>query len=434
MTSPARAELVRLSVVTAARALLVAVVGGAALVAAGSSRSGGSTAAGDGWWLGATVLVAAAVMASRRPVERLADRVAYGPGGDPYSALSAFVQRVAETVAVEEVLPRVAQTVTQATHGSTGEVRLRLTGGAELREAWPAGHGPGPRAGTTAGTMVHVPLQRRGEQVGSLGVTTEAVETDAHTRAVLDRLAGAAGLALANVRLTYDLRHRIAESRDLAERLAGSRRRLVGVAAEQTARFSRLVDDHVQSRLRAAGDALDRATPGDAAALEDAAAEAASALEALREIAHGVFPPTLADNGLRVALETYAGRHGGRVRVTHGGHDARAPEPVETAGYLCAVQLLDECLDGGGSAEVALERLDHRLEVTVSCDRPPTPGTVQLVEDRVDATGGRVRLPADDGTTGDGTTGDGTTGDGTTGDGTTAAAHVLSIGWEVPSP
>ena len=94
--------------------------------------------------------------------------------------------------------------------------------------------------------MVNVPLQRRGEQVGVLGVAAGAAPMTGNTRALLDRLAGAAGLALANVRLAYDLRHEIAASRELADRVELSRQRLLDAAAEQTERFSHHVDDQVQ--------------------------------------------------------------------------------------------------------------------------------------------------------------------------------------------
>jgi hypothetical protein len=80
MRSGRRDDLLRMSVVTAARAAFVLVIGGAALIA---NESMDSPAAGDWLWLAATVLVAASVMASRSWVERLADTVAYGVNGDP---------------------------------------------------------------------------------------------------------------------------------------------------------------------------------------------------------------------------------------------------------------------------------------------------------------------------------------------------------------
>jgi hypothetical protein len=379
MSSAARDDLVRLSVVTAARAAFVLVIGGVALIA---NKSMDSSATRDWLGLAATVLVAASVMASRSWVERIADTVAYGPNSDPYSTLSSFVRRISETVAVDEVLPQVAQTVTQATHSSTSEVRLWLQDGAELREAWPI------IPDSARATMVNVPLQRRGEQVGVLGVAAGAAPMTGNTKALLDRLAGAAGLALANVRLVYDLRHEIAASRELADRVERSRQRLLDAAAEQTERFSHHVDDQVQGQLQAVEEALGRAERGDGVALEKAAEHATTALEALRDIAAGVFPPTLADNGLRVALETYALRYAGRARVTHRGREDRFPASVEAAAYFCSVQVIDDQVKSGSSVGVEIEQLEHSILIHLTSDGAPTPATMQLVDDRVEATDG----------------------------------------------
>jgi signal transduction histidine kinase len=218
----------------------------------------------------------------------------------------------------------------------------------------------------------------------------------------LERLAGTAGLALANVRLTYDLRHRLAESRDLASHLERSRRRLLSADAEQTQRFTDLVEERVRSRLRAVSGCLDRAetgSPDDAvAALEEATGAAATALEELRDIAAGVFPPTLSDNGLRVALETYAQRHDGRVRVAHHGPGRRPPSAVEAAAYLCAVELLEESAATGGGGTVDLGQEDGRLRLCVATDGVPSAATMQLVADRAEASDGVIEPVTDAGT------------------------------------
>ncbi len=382
MTDGTRIDLVRLSVVTAARAVLVVVVGGAALLVGGSAAS----ADGPRWlWLGATVLVAAAVVASRSLVERLADRVAYGRDGDPYSALSSFVQRISDTVAVEDVLPRVAQTVTQATHSSAGEVRLWLPDGAELREAWPIL----PERSRSA--MVDVPLQRRGEQVGVLAIAPDTADLNGNTRALLDRLAGTAGLALANVRLAYDLRHRIADSRELAARLERSRQRLLDAAAGETERFAQEVDRRVLSRLGTVGESLELVSHGDPAGLETAVAEATAALESLRDIAAGIFPPTLTENGLRVALETFALRYDGRVHVHVRGRADRGPASLESAAYFCSSHVVADCVGThGGEVRVDIEQSEDLLRVELASDASPTAATIELLQDRVEATSGKL--------------------------------------------
>ncbi len=377
-----RVPLLRASTVTIGRAACVLAVAAVAHVV---GRQVGSAAL-DRWvWLVASVVLAAVVIASRSLLDRLADRVAYGAAGDPHSRLSGFVERISETLAVDDVLPRVAQTVTQATHSDRSDVRLWLGGGVEVREVWP----PASEAPTRA--AVDVPLRHHGDQVGVLGVATERHALTGDGRALLDRLAGTAGLALANVRLTYDLRHRLEESRELAGHLARSRQRLLAADEEQTERFTQLIDERVRRRLEAVESCLDRARPPRAtleSALAEAVSSATSALEELRDIAAGVFPPTLTDNGLRVALETTALKYDGRVVVAHHGPERRVSPAVEAAAYRCSVELVRECAAAGGHARVDLDPREERLRVGIRLDHAPSTGTMQLVADRVEAMDG----------------------------------------------
>ena len=93
------------------------------------------------------------------------------------------------------------------------------------------------------------------------------------------------------------------------------------------------------------------ATTGDAArapAIDAAGADLHLAIADLRELAHGIHPVELSDEGLGAALETLADRAAIDVRLS-ALPEMRAPRTVETAGYV----LVDEVLrrasrDGGG--------------------------------------------------------------------------------------
>jgi hypothetical protein len=380
-----RPRLVRASTVTIGRAacvLVVAVVAELVVRRLGTSRA-------DTWvWLTASMVLAAVVVAVRVPLDRLADRVAYGVSGDPYSRLSGLVERLSDTLAVDDVLPRVAQTVTQATHSDRSDVRLWLGDGVEVREVWP------PASDLSAGDVLDVPLRHHGDQVGTLGVISERAAMTPGSRDLLERLAGTAGLALSNVRLTYDLRRRIAESRELAGHLERSHARLLAADREQTEHFSAVVAQRVQQPLRAVEPALDRAWGGEAAALQVAARTVADALDRLRDIAAGVYPPTLAENGLRVALETWALRHDGLVVVTSSGEERRHAAGTEAAAYVCAVDLAEAGLGAGEPVRIEITHDEGSFRVAVAAGRPPSAGTLLLVGDRVEATGGRIEGPA----------------------------------------
>jgi hypothetical protein len=378
-----RPSLVRASTVTIGRAACVLVV---AVVAELVVRRLGASRADTAVWLVASMVLAAVVVVVRAPLDRLADRVAYGASGDPHSRLSGFVERLSDTLAVDDVLPRVAQTVTQATHSDRSDVRLWLGDGVEVREVWP------PTSDLFAGAVLDVPLRHHGDQLGTLGVISERAAMTSGNRDLLERLAGTAGLALSNVRLTYDLRRRLAESRELAGHLERSRERLLTAEREQTERFSAMVAQRVQRPLRAVEPCLDLARAGEAAALQTAARTVADALDELRDIAAGVYPPTLSENGLRVALETWALRHDGLVLVSSSGGEQRPGAGTEAAAYVCAVDLAGDGLRAG-QVRIELDRDEESFLVAVSAGLPPSPGTLLLVGDRVEATGGRLDGP-----------------------------------------
>jgi signal transduction histidine kinase len=237
-------------------------------------------------------------------------------------------------------------------------------------------------------------LRHRGEEVGALGVATDGGELPEEARRLLDRLAGTAGLALANVRLTFDLRERIAESRELSEALERSRQRLLDAAAEETERFARLVADRVQAPIQAAAAALDAVDSTVDPAVADATRWVRTALEELRELAAGVFPPTLPENGLLVALETLTGRYGGQVVLRHSGDGPCPPWSVEAAAYRCVLELLEDATADAVAGRVLLEADQGTAGVVVrmDLDRTPAPDVLQLLRDRVDATDGTLEV------------------------------------------
>ena len=361
--------------VTLGRVLCVAVVAVAAWFAA---RALGVDAAGSSWiWLAATVLVGGTATVIRSPLERSADKVAYGAGGDPYRVLSGFVERISETLAVDDVLPHVARTVTQALHSPRGEVRLWLADGEQWKQTWPRNSADAESLHGELG-MMEVPLQHHGEQVGELGVAVTE-ELTADDRALLGRLAGTAGLALSNVRLAYDLRRQVAESRELADNLALSRQRLLDAAAQQTERFATMVDHHVQSRLDAVGVSVWIGSRRRCRRAAVAHAEATAALAALRELAAGVFPPALADRGLRDALDMYCGRFDGRVRLRTTGERVAARWPSSPRRTSASSSWSMTAWRPARWTSPLLTRLT-RFRLHVSVSGPPAPRHRAIVE------------------------------------------------------
>ena len=148
-------------------------------------------------------------------------------------------------------------------------------------------------------------VEREGERLAAI----------VHDRALLENprlieaTTAAAGLALDNERLQADLRARIVE-------VEASRIRIIEASDDARRRIERDLHDGAQQRLlasalslRMANDRLDdRADPAARRALEDAAAETLVAVAELRDLAHGIHPAVLTEQGLRAAVEDLAER------------------------------------------------------------------------------------------------------------------------------
>jgi signal transduction histidine kinase len=182
-----------------------------------------------------------------------------------------------------------------------------------------------------------------------------------------------------------------AEARVRLDELVAARRRIV-VAAEATRRaLERDLHDGAQQRLIALAMGLrllspppeDRPHPVDAL-LHDAAAEIAAALDELREVAHGIFPSVLADEGLRAAVEGLAEGSTVPVRIELG--DERLGDDVEATAYHV---IADTLRAATGPLTVAGQRQDGRYMLTVGAvagvDAP-----VGALRDRIAAVGGSI--------------------------------------------
>jgi signal transduction histidine kinase len=247
------------------------------------------------------------------------------------------------------------------------EATVWLKVGAELRveASWPAEReAPGPVAladgefPDIAGTSLSLPVHHRGELLGALTLSKQAGErlTPAEHKLASD-LASQAGLVLRNVRLTEELLARL-------EELRASRQRIVAAQDQERRRLERNIHDGAQQQLVALAVKIRLARqlgakdPGKASELlEQTEAEVSQALEDLRDLARGIYPPLLADQGLVTALEGQARRSPVPVAVQSDGV-GRYPQEVEAAVYFCCLEALQNVAKYAGASRVFV-RLSH---------------------------------------------------------------------------
>ena len=295
----------------------------------------------------ATAIVAVAFQPVRERLQRVANRLVYGKRATPYEVLSQFSERVAETYAADEALPRMARVLGEGTGAARAEVWLRAGETLRPAAAWPAaanGHSPLPVAGQVLPEIPDadraVPVRHQGELLGALTVSKRAGEslTPVEEKLLAD-LGAQAGLVLKNVGLTAELLQRL-------EELRASRQRLVAAQDAERRRLERNLHDGAQQNLVALkvklglAEAFAEKDPARAKELvAQLKADADEALETLRDLARGIYPPLLADKGLAAALESQARKATVPVEVIADGV-GRYPQDVEAAVYFCCLEAL----------------------------------------------------------------------------------------------
>jgi hypothetical protein len=169
---------------------------------------------------------------------------------------------------------------------------------------------------------------------------------------------------------------------------------LLDAASDQRRRFAAAVAERVESRLEEADAALGTGAHGAEPDWAAARASVQRALDTLRDLASGVFPPALTDRGVADALETYVDRRALRVAV-HADASSRHPAPVEAAAYFCAATLLDDPA-GSRASRVSVVQEGDALVVAVAGPCRPSGSTIQLALDRAQALGGTLDEPVGD--------------------------------------
>ncbi|MGH2824661.1 MAG: GAF domain-containing sensor histidine kinase [Thermoleophilaceae bacterium] len=180
---------------------------------------------------------------------------------------------------------------------------------------------------------------------------------------ILAELAQQVGLALRNVRLDSQLQASLDENRRQTEQLKISRARVVSAGDAERRRIERDLHDGAQQQLVALSvnlrlaQELTDSDPAEATAiLAQLGKDTESALEGLRELAHGIYPPFLAERGLADALSVVAARAPLPTRLDVAGI-GRYPPQVEATVYFCCLEALQNAGKHAGDAASAMIRV-----------------------------------------------------------------------------
>ena len=200
-----------------------------------------------------------------------------------------------------------------------------------------------------------------------------------------------------NAQLTAELRATIDE-------LRASRRRLVEAQDAERRKIERNLHDGTQQQLIALAIQLGLLTESAddpdllRKAIPDLKAQLSAALDDLRALAHGIYPPLLAERGLAMALHAQAARSPVPVLV-EADQVGRYPQDTESAVYFCTLEALQNVAKHARAAQatVRLSGSGQGLEFSISDDGAGCPATgmrhgsgLQGMSDRLAAHGGTL--------------------------------------------
>jgi signal transduction histidine kinase len=366
-----------------------------------------------------TAVIALAFQPLRQRAQRLANRLVYGNRATPYETLSQFSAHLSQTFSQEDILDRMSRVLAQGTGAERAEVWVRAGSRLVLAASSPIADSADPRVlrmQNGALPELHrdlvAPVSHQGELLGALAVVNKRGEAmNLVEQKLVSDLAGQAGLVLKNVGLNRELLARLDD-------LRASRQRLVAAQDEERRRIERNLHDGAQQHLIAlkikVGVAESVSEPNSRMRpmLAELKRDADEAIDNLRELARGIYPPLLASDGLGAALRSHVRRFAIPLELD-AAEIPRQPREVEAAIYFCCLEALQNIAKYPEASQVELRLgMEKSTLAFLVHDNGKgfDPKTVtrnsglQNMRDRLEALGGSLRI---DSAPGKGTTVDG---------------------------
>lgn len=339
--------------------------------------------------------MAAAVVAAllygpvRQRLAQYANRIVYGEREAPDTVLRTFGSRLSRAIPMDELLLQVAESLRKTLGLAAAEVwtgtggrlersisvpdtptsRLVLSPEEEAvvaragvsGTAWLEIWLPALLDGRSTSVLRVAPTTHSGNVLGLIVAVRppggEPFTADDDT--MLTELARQVALALHNVELDSALQDSLDEVRRQAEELQASRARIVAAADAARRQIERNLHDGAQQHLVALAVNVrlarklaesDPKTSGEI--LDQLGEELQEAVQELRALAHGIYPPLLVDRGIEEALRSAAARAALPTEVTVDDL-GRYPSEVEAAVYFCCMEALQNAGKHAGEGATA---------------------------------------------------------------------------------
>jgi signal transduction histidine kinase len=298
---------------------------------------------------------------AQRRLERFADRWALGARLDGYEVLTRFGSVLEKSPAHDELLTSLADAIRRSLLLQWARVRLDVA-------PPPAGRGLAGAAGIGAGEIAApalvVPLVHSGEALGAIecGPRRDGplLEED---RRLLAHLASQAATAVRNLQLSTQLAARLEVIRQQAAELAASRARIAQAQDAERQRIQRDLHDGFQqdlvvltATLALAREQLRRGDRRGDQTLDELQRDVRDTLVHLREFAHSIHPPVLADQGLLEAIEAQAARMPVEVVIDADPalRGVRYPPHIEAATWYVVAEALTNAVKHARARQVTV--------------------------------------------------------------------------------
>lgn len=350
----------------------------------------------------ATAVVAVAFQPIKQRVQRLANRVVYGRRSTPYQVLAGLAGEIGKGYSAGEISLRVAQALFEGTGAARTELWLLVEDRLTMSARYPSE--ADPKSQEEVDTCVDIEYE--GEHLGVLALHKRPGEVASEVdKELMRNLSSQVALVLRNARLTEELKLRLAEISRQAEELRASRQRIVNAQDAERQRIERNLHDGAQQRLLTLSLSLRRAeaklgeSDGEIKQiLAKSAEELKSALSELRELARGIHPAILREEGLGAAVQSLGERAPLPVSVNDG-QVGRLPGTVEATAYFVVAEALTNIArySNASRADVSICVDDGWLSLKVADDgaggADPVNGTgLRGLMDRVSALGGELEV------------------------------------------